>query len=720
MNKLLDYLFENIMRYDTPEASEYGDDVSQADDTSQADDASQVNDTSQVDDVSQVDDASQVDDVDDVSQADASQADDAENIVFLLLIVFLQTHTRLFEVIEDLSCLDNLETTYILIKGAVQSGKSEIIHALVLYLTIRHQHNVTIILRNYTGDYDQMDRGLVRFIELFQNFLIQKAIEDTETLLPHIFYIGDIIRSKVDGKMSHHESLCHDLVRGGSITLSLANTDQMIKMNECWDIVEQENADLNKMSVIIDEADQLMHAEGEKFTPQLDQFLSNAKNIIGISATHYECLHDQKNRFSTDNVYILTPPPNYKGISDVQFQYIEPIDSKMKSGNPSKFLEWDKELNNFLLKNGDHQPFSIHNSEKHPMLTLIKHERTTTNQHKMLEEISKHPEFGKQYTCIVYNGTEVILYSHRLMHEKIVLPICRKREIANKSKDGKHVFASTSIGYVLQYLKNNGGAEKYPRILIIAHNLVGRGINVVSNDFKWHLTHMYYRPSSTSNASTLIQSMRIFGIYNDSIPLVCVLEKKVYDDLYRAYMLHEDMFSKLSKTEDEKPISEWLKCQHVYIEKVPRRDVSKCGKFGALITDELAMDDGMIMTDFNRNHCITKMPVQTTNVVVDKNIDDTEYERLANDRNGMFKKWSSISNQSAIARFMRDGLDPFRKYTKKEITDVCKEYGIILKYLTISHTNKKSKGGVNGQILCCHNNHYFVYPQLINSFEKYF
>ena len=54
----------------------------------------------------------------------------------------------------------------------------------------------------------------------------------------------------------------------------------------------------------------------------------------------------------------------------------------------------------------------------------------------------------------------------------------------------------------------------------------------------------------------------------------------------------------------------------------------------------------------------------------EEEIDKKEFERLTNDKNGMFKKWSNPINQSAIARLMSEGLDPNKKYTKKEITDL--------------------------------------------------
>jgi hypothetical protein len=94
-----------------------------------------------------------------------------------------------------------------------------------------------------------------------------------------------------------------------------------------------------------------------------------------------------------------------------------------------------------------------------------------------------------------------------------------------------------------------------------------------------------------------------------------------------------------------------------------------------------------------------------------------ELHRLTNDINGMFKKWGNPANQSAIARFMREGLDPHKKYTKKEMTEACKEYKVAL-----SHLMKKYEphGWAFGTIILSSHNKYYLHNQLKESFLKYF
>ena len=81
----------------------------------------------------------------------------------------------------------------------------------------------------------------------------------------------------------------------------------------------------------------------------------------------------------------------------------------------------------------------------------------------------------------------------------------------------------------------------------------------------------------------------------------------------------------------------------------------------------------------------------------------------------MFKKWSRVENTSNIARFMKEGLDPNKEYTKKEITDLCKEYGIV--NLDDISKNKKNK---HGRIIVKQETKYILNQLLKNAFEEFF
>jgi len=629
---------------------------------------------------------------------------------------FLSDHTRFFSVIPDMNYFQpSTSPMYSLIKGAIQSGKSEMIHALSLYFALIHKSTTVLILRDFVGDYDQMNRGLQRFLNRFHSYLCLKSLEE-EIDLPTIHYVGDIRRDK-DGVIHGQTPIQHALVNGGSILIALANADQMMKLNESWDSLLLDS--FPALQLIIDESDQLMFSEGVRFTPQLDALTRKASHIIGISATHYEHFQDVKHRFETSRILVMKPPPpslckgTYKGILDIQYEYIQPIDIKKKKESDN-LLERDPDLYQFLENHKSHDPFHIHNDQQHPMITLVKQERLILQQNKMMESIRQR--FKELYTIIIYNGKEVTLYSDSLKeYTTLTLPKCQKRTNRCKSQNGVHVFSNVSIVYVLQYLKENGGANRFPRILIIAHGLVGRGIQIVSEDYEWHLTHMYYRPSSSTRASAYLQDMRLCGIYRDSIPLTCVLEKKTYHNLYKSYMLQEDLFGRI-QDESSENLTQWLSHQTIFNQKIPHCHVVRA-KFKANITRTESEDHGMSFNEFNHSLCITKMnPIlHSKDVDIGPDMDKKEYDRLIH---LMFKKWANHNNQSAIARFMRDGLDPRKEYTKSEMLDLCKIYGIQLGHIT----GVRKGGQIHGQLI----DHdpvkqiYRLYPCLIPSFETFF
>jgi hypothetical protein len=306
----------------------------------------------------------------------------------------------------------------------------------------------------------------------------------------------------------------------------------------------------------------------------------------------------------------------------------------------------------------------------------------------------------------------------------MILPMCRKKE-SHKSTDRVHIFTNTPLPFILQYLKTNGGARRFPRIIIIAYKLVGRGINIVSADFGWHLTHMFYRPSPTTDVTTMIQSMRLCGIYKDNIPLDCYITKRHYEDMYKGYMLQEDIFQRLAAGEhrEEEEMNEWMQRQSFFKEKIPMRRLYKNKRFEGRITTDRSEDTGMSMEEFNKMRCIVKMdarPLAIAPAAAIPEMDHKELARLTNDKNGMFKKWADPANQSAIARFMRDGLDPRKTYTKKEIIALWKEYSKDLSITPLLCINiGKSKG--YGKILTKYNNNnYMIHPDLLKSYEKYF
>jgi hypothetical protein len=99
-------------------------------------------------------------------------------------------------------------------------------------------------------------------------------------------------------------------------------------------------------------------------------------------------------------------------------------------------------------------------------------------------------------------------------------------------------------------------------------------------------------------------------------------------------------------------------------------------------------------------------------------MNEIEYQRLTNDRNGMFKRWSVITNNTAIAQFMREGIDPTKEYTKRELTELWKQYAKESFSHLFERVSGKSLG--YGQIIIKHNDVYKLHPKLVLKFNEFF
>ena len=119
---------------------------------------------------------------------------------------------------------------------------------------------------------------------------------------------------------------------------------------------------------------------------------------------------------------------------------------------------------------------------------------------------------------------------------------------------------------------------------------------------------MFYRPSSTADVTNLIQSMRLCGIYTDTIPLQCYIPKKDYENLYKGYMLQEELFSRLlSEKNNECTLPDFLQDTVVYTEKIPKCRLYRNKRYTGKSTNVEEEDKGWSMKEFYQKRCVVKM-----------------------------------------------------------------------------------------------------------------
>jgi hypothetical protein len=106
--------------------------------------------------------------------------------------------------------------------------------------------------------------------------------------------------------------------------------------------------------------------------------------------------------------------------------------------------------------------------------------------------------------------------------------------------------------------------------------MVNRGLNICSNDYKWHLTHQILKLSDTATCADNNQiSGRLFGIYRDTVPLRLFVLKKDALSLKQSHYLQKRIFEGacLHELADRMPnLCQQIK---VFVGLIPKRKTTK-------------------------------------------------------------------------------------------------------------------------------------------------
>jgi hypothetical protein len=594
-----------------------------------------------------------------------------------------------------------------LIMGYIQSGKSKVLFGSSLFLARILKRNVIIILRNYTSDADQfLFNFQLGFLEGLREVVESGTTED----IVSVRYTGDLVKRQ-NGILD--PSGIQDIMNSGlgSVIVALANQTQLLCLNELLSHVEE------PPTVFIDEVDDTLYSTG-LCGDQIKCLTERSNYVIGVSATVFDPLHDS--RFVGSNVYLLNAPPNYKGVDRFITTTIDPL----SGGDDDMNLRLEKDHDLVRVLDTCRSTTIQSGNKDHPLILLLKNERVISDQMKLLEDITTM--YGSDYVVIVHNGQNTSLFAPRLRYSSspIRLPTSHKKPL-RVGDNGLYVFSKAQIQDVLQLLKNSGGAKFFPRIIIISHDIIGRGINVASRDFEWHLTHMFYRPSKTATIPMFLQSMRLAGISEDNIPRYLYAEEKVLTDIMIGHRLQQEVVERIcKKATEEKTTTEILQGEVFHSKKIPKRSLfllknKRSKKFLPKIDDK--EDKGWSMEEFMRPLAITKnlKPINKDTLPI---LNTFELNRLVNSKNGMFKKWGNPTCSSAISKFLREGVDPNKIYSKTELKTVCKEFKINIHNISSPGYGKKSNKNY-GQIFISpkDNKNVIVFsPQLLPYFQIYF
>lgn len=655
----------------------------------------------------------------------------------MALLEYLQTKTLLPTLIETdgegFGPRRDDARQFVLIKGDVQSGKSEVLAMIAIYLTIIRGENVILIFRNINADYEQFASKMQKIFKDFKDFAefecdIADDNDDIFDRWPRLLFTNSTLdaveRRVVGGRVV------------GNFVMTLMQQNHLDKA--C-------NALLNEgtgvpFNVLIDEVDQNLYSQGTICNQKLDALVDAASTITGVTATAWDVMDDR--RFSCSHVYILPRPPTYKSIEDLKVVYIQKKPKNVRTKNTDAAitpLQQDPDLRSILAIYADAKGFP---SIRMKPMGLLKVESTKAGQIMLAQDI--HREFPNCFATLIYNSESISVF-----HPSIAQRIQRLAQsfpddkwlhrLRPKISANGHVsFTRKSIRHVLQFFKDHAWGY---RLLIISDLICSRGLNIVSDDYQWHLTFEVLRISKTTRISNMMQDLRILGCFNDDMPLTLYCEEDVHHQLIVESKAMNEMLVRakaMAAVHRALPLSDAMERMDLDIRKTTSRKQLRTG--GRLhvnvvrpLTANGASADGGDAIDgyLTRNHPaqqriagnggVEDIPVATTTTVTSTGgeeyapMDPKELERLTHPEKGMFRKWARVENTTAIARFMRDGLEPHRRYSKTEMQDLCALYGVNIHHLV----GVRRGTAIHGQILTKHNGFYRLHPALQTAYHKW-
>ena len=460
--------------------------------------------------------------------------------------------------------LDN-DTTYGLIVGYIQSGKSRAQLAICMYSVLVKRESVIWIVRNSDADRQQAITNIHSTFGKMsheQDGWIRYCLRNDIPFDNEYMEYVDNTNSSRSKKTKNEISEC--LGRGTSnpkVIIAMANNAQLQRLE-----LFIANTDDPVYNLVIDEVDVLGETDNKrtpKRTITFNTLKSEAKNIIGCSATTFNILFGGD--VPTEQVYRLSPKPNYVGIPDFDWK---PLSQKSVYSSKSDITEDDSEMMEVLSMLEKAPVITARNHKgqlfRHPVLVLNKSSVLKDHHKEFVRKI-----FGTGWLVISYDADGFLIY-HKYLFQNFLSDIIRKndgKKIAPSLETLDFVgclhYTGLQIGDVLEHFrKQDELVEKYTHIVIISAKMADRGINYCSNNYRvginlWHLTHMYYKPAATTDCTAYIQSMRAAGNHNDDIRPVIYTYSYVKEHILKSHRLQDDIIMKVQEEKREIAISDF-------------------------------------------------------------------------------------------------------------------------------------------------------------------
>jgi hypothetical protein len=618
---------------------------------------------------------------------------------------------------ETITVRDNMA----MLKGHVQSGKTNFMISLATALMASGETTM-IILRRNCGDMYQIKKRIQQFNKIIQKSL--RLMGFTGDSVPHqVQYIDSkFTQGQFESAIQGHPP---------KILVALGNPSQLKRINIGLDIMKNKDLPLN-YNMFIDECD-LMDSPETETARALEPLKYSANLVLNVSATILDNLMEQY--IKKGRLFMLERPKGYRSI--LGFNRHIYIDEKSQPCNKKEHNPFtrDKYLEKFLRYLSGKNPYHLPAYNKQvPRMALINIGKVNAPQRKVFDWGKE--KLGHRIAFILFNGEGLSAHHALLPTTPITIQTVNGPVTSTYEPLGKvHTFTKIPITDFYQYLKDNGGVERFPRIVTIAGNLACRGLSFVSGDYGqylrdtakrksnpvigWRTSYIYYLASKGTDQPELIQNVGrpcVIAPEGDVVPIVLISTEKTCKDVIKAVNLQEDLI-KQALDRQEQYFRQSIPRVKIYKQKVAKgHSVTKKAECKLSLTSILDEDLGMEMVDYLFQGKIKSSSVNNAHhVEPESELGRAEFTRLTT---RLFPVWSKAHTR--IANFVQN-LDPLKVYTKMELKDSAEMYGVARINDMCSEpraTNGRRVG--YGHLFQVRGETYRLFPSLVPSFRQHF
>ncbi|MHA2265064.1 MAG: hypothetical protein ACXAEN_21945 [Candidatus Thorarchaeota archaeon] len=625
---------------------------------------------------------------------------------------------------------------YVLLKAHVQAGKTRfMIRAACVNMT--EGRSTIIVLRRNKVDMVQIKNRIAQYNAELQEYLRDQGCRNP----PY----------KVEYLDSHFNMNALQNAMGGykpRIFVTLGNDTQLARINRGLAVMQRHNLPAD-YCLFVDECD-LMDSPGTKTADALHPLKVGAKMVMGVSATVFDSAMNEN--ITAARLIVLDRPEGYLGITS--FWQPDPEDALQEAWACSKAsddpFEKDPNLEWFLDHLTQQRPIYIPTFGKRvPIMCLMNIGLITAPQRRLFER--GVTDYGDKAVFCLFNGEGLVarhaaLGTAPITIKTIIGDITSKYNRAKKT----HTWRGLGVSDFYQHLKDNGGVEKFPRIVTIAGNLACRGLAFTSADYGdylratkkgerhmvgWRTNYLYYLCAPKTSQAEMIQNAgrpSVVAPIGDYVRVRWFSPPKILDAVLKAAILQDDMIISARRESQEALRQEMagnacallkniMPTIPVYKAKIPAgHKACKKAKLTIRKTNDLSLDKGLPISMYKFDNeemgSIERAIGAAANVE-----DDLEREEFVRLTTKQFPLWAmgGAGAYRRIALFMQN-LDPTKLYSREELREAAAEHGI----LRVSELSKYSRGSGSskgyGKIIIADGDGFRLRRSLVQEFNRYF